>query len=93
MKELYYIETNAYDMVVVVAEDKSCKYLTATEDFPIFGDYTLEEKYAAAKEFLESICDTTSGWEDDCDYYQLIEEFADCNKIIAHIETDKYIYY
>lgn len=92
MKDLYYIETNAYDMVVVVAEDKSCKYLIATEDFPIFEDYTTEEKAVAAKEFLESIFDTTSGWEDDCDYYQLIEEFADTNEIIAHIETDD-IYY
>ena len=67
MKDLYFIYTNGYNMIVYVDENKNCKYLTETEDFPYLLNLSKEEQIAAAKKFLNSIEDDSS-WENDVSY-------------------------
>ena len=85
MKKLYYVRTNGYDMVVSVDENKECRYLTETSEFPYLLSMEDEEQRANATEFLESIEDDSS-WEDDCSYEQIFEEFP--VDVIAEIEKE-----
>lgn len=84
-RKLYFVETNGYNMVVSVDEDKNCRYLTETEDFPDIMYDDPEEQERKALEFLNSIEDDSS-WEDDCSYEQIFEEFP--VEIIAEIEKE-----
>lgn len=70
MKELYFVYTNGYNMVISVDEHKNCRYLTETEDFPYLLNLNKEEQISAAKEFLNSIEDDSS-WENDVSYDKL----------------------
>ena len=85
MKKIYFVETNGYNMVVSVDEDKNCRYLTETEDFPYVINDDTEEKEQKVLDFLESVEDDSS-WEDDCSYEQIFEEFP--VEIIAKIEKE-----
>lgn len=67
MKELYFVYTNGYNMVISVDEQKNCRYLTETEDFPYLLNFSKEEQISAAKEFLNSIEDDYS-WQNDVSY-------------------------
>lgn len=78
MKKIYYLRTNGYDMVVSVDENKNCRYLKETEDFPVYAEN--EEAIA----FLDSVEDD-SGWEDDCEYEEIFTEDVE---IIAEIEKE-----
>lgn len=70
MKELYFVYTNGYNMVIPVDEQKNCRYLTETEDFPYLLNLSKEEQISAAKEFLNSIEDDSS-WQNDVSYDEL----------------------
>lgn len=70
MKELYFVYTNGYNMVISVDEQKNCRYLTETEDFPYLLNLSKEEQISAAKEFLNSIEDDSS-WQNDVSYDEL----------------------
>lgn len=70
MKELYFVYTNGYNMVISVDEQKNCRYLTETEDFPYLLNLSKEEQISAAKEFLNSIEDNSS-WQNDVSYDEL----------------------
>lgn len=87
MKKLYFIKTNGYDMIVSVDEERNCRYLTETEEFPYIAEDEPEEQARKALEFLASVEDDSS-WEDDCTYYQIFEEFEDDIEIIAEIEKE-----
>ena len=86
MKSLYYGITNGYDLVISVDENKNCRYLTQTKDFPVFRDSNEKEREEIAKEFLNTILDDCT-WEDDCSYDDL---FNDDVKIIS--ETKKELF-
>lgn len=85
MKELYFVYTNGYNMVISVDEHKNCRYLTETEDFPYLLNLSKEEQISAAKEFLNSIKDDSS-WQNDVSYDYLftkdVEIIAMINKKI-----------
>ena len=84
-KDLYFVWTNGYNMVVSVDENNDCRYMTENNEFPhITND---EEKGKAATAFLESIEDDSS-WECDCTYEQIFEEFSDGIEIIAKISKE-----
>lgn len=70
MKELYFVYTNGYNMVISVDEQKNCRYLTETEDFPYLLNLSKEEQISTAKEFLNSIEDDSS-WQNDVSYDEL----------------------
>ena len=80
-KNLFYVRTNGYDMIVSVNEKKNCKYLTETNDFPyITGDEETQKKMAL--DFLAIIKDDSS-WNDDCTYDEIFGESE--NVVIAEM--------
>ena len=72
MKKLYYVRTNAYDMVVSVDEDNDVRYITETNEFPR-SDENIEK-------FVAGIEDDSS-WEDDIDY-------SDIEKMVESGDTE-----
>lgn len=82
MKKLYFVATGDYDMVVSVDGERSCRYLTETNDFPVLSGMDTEQKEQAIREFLEAIEDDSS-WNDGCVYDQI---FADGIEVLAEIE-------
>lgn len=87
MKKLYFIRTNAYDMVVSVDEEKNCLYLTENEEFPyIDEELEKEEQIKQATEFLKNVVEDDSSWENDCSYQQLFEDSS--IEILVEIEKD-----
>lgn len=84
-KELYFVKTNGYNMLVSVDGHKNCRYLTETIDFPNVTNLNKEEKENVISGFLQLVEDDSS-WEDDCSYYQIFEEFP--VEIILSIEKD-----
>ena len=87
MKKLYFVKTNGYNMLVSVDDEYNCRYLTETEDFPYITNDEPEIQKEKALDFLETVEDD-SGWEDDCSYDQIFEEFPDDIEIIAEIEKE-----
>lgn len=83
MKNLYFIATDDYDMVVSVDDDKNCRYLTENNDFPLLGEDP-EVNKKKAMDFLASVEDDSS-WEDDCSYDQI---FVDQINILAEISKE-----
>lgn len=93
MKNLYYVRTNGYDMVVSVNKDKEVRYLTETVDFPALSNLDDEDQIVIAKEFLESIEDDST-WEnagvvEDLDeWLNLDGHLGDASEIIINIEKE-----
>ena len=93
MKNLYYVRTNGYDMVVSANEDKEVRYLTETGDFPVMNGLDDEDQVVNAKEFLESIEDDST-WEsagivEDLDeWLNLDGHLGDASEIIVNIEKE-----
>lgn len=84
MKKLYFCKTNGYNMLVSVDNEKNCRYLTETIDFPYLVNEDEQQKQIAI-DFLNTVEDDSS-WEDDCTYDQI---FSNDIEIIA--ETEKYL--
>lgn len=76
LKKVYFLKTNGYNMLVSIDDDKKCKYLTETEDFPNIVNLDPKEQKEKIKKFLESIEDDTS-WETDCTYDQIFKTDVD----------------
>lgn len=87
-KDIYFISTNGYDMVVTVDENRDCRYLTETLEFPrnMCNKNKLDARNDAIA-FLKSIEDD-SGFEDNLTYAEIFEHFSDDIEIIANIEAD-----
>lgn len=85
-KNLYFIRTNGYDMIVSVDGDKNCRYLTETNNFPyITGMMDREEQKKIARKFLATVEDDSS-WSEDCTYDEIFGEPE--NEIIASKQND-----
>lgn len=84
MKKSYFVETNGYNMLVVVDENNNCRYITETNEFPYLVGLEEEEKRSKALDFLKSVEDISS-WNEDCSYDEL---FNSSNEVIAEISVD-----
>lgn len=84
-KDLFFVKTNGYNMLVSVDENDNCRYLNETDDFPYIGDLENKDAEIASLTFLNTIEDD-SHWESDCTFYQLFEEFP--IDIIASIKKE-----
>ena len=82
-KDLYFVWTNGYNMVVSVDANNDCRYIAENNSFPTISEG--DEK--AAIEFLQSIEDDSS-WDDDCTYQQLFEDHENDVKIVAKISKE-----
>lgn len=84
-KKLYYVKTNAYDMLVSYDDEKCVRYLTETNDFPESNDDIYE--------FLENVEDDSS-WEyeenveDLENWLNLDGHLGDASEILAEIEKE-----
>ena len=85
-KRLIYGETNAYDIIVSVDEERCCRYVTVKEWFPNLADCDDDEKAEKAEEFLRTIEDDSS-WENDS-YELSADEVLEYVDIIAEIEKE-----
>lgn len=74
-KKLYFIETNAYSMIVSVDSDKNCRYMWETNEceFPHIWEMPEEDREKAAKKFLRTVEDDSS-WNDNLIYDELFDE-------------------
>ena len=86
-KRLIYGETNAYDIIVSVVEERCCRYVTEKGWFPNLADCDDDdEKTEKAEEFLRTIEDDSS-WENDS-YELSADEVLEYVDIIAEIEKE-----
>lgn len=85
LKELFFIKTNGYNMLVSVDDSDNCRYLNETDDFPYIGDLENEDAETTIITFLNTIEDD-SHWENDCTFHQIFEEFP--INIIASIKKE-----
>lgn len=74
-KKLYFIETNAYSMIVSVDSDKNCRYMWETNEceFPHLWQMEEEKRKRAAVKFLKTVEDDSS-WRDNLTYTELFDE-------------------
>lgn len=84
-KNLYFIRTNGYDMIVSVDGEKNCRYLTETNDFPYITGMDKEEQKKIARKFLATVEDDSS-WNENCTYDEIFGKPE--NKIIAIKQND-----
>lgn len=84
-KDLYFVKTNGYNMVVSVDDDRICRYLTENDDcsFAFYAETDID----SVIRLLESVEDDSS-WESDCTYEQIFDEFPDDFNVIAKISKD-----
>lgn len=95
MTKLYYMRTNAYDMVVAIDELDECRYLTENIYYPQISSRMGRKKMKeAAEKFLERIEDTSS-WDDDINKDEIFDNVkiwsGDVDRdieIIAEIEKE-----
>lgn len=74
-KKLYFIETNAYSMIVSVDSNKKCRYLIENNkcEFPHLWQMEEEKRKRAAVKFLKTVEDDSS-WRDNLTYTELFDE-------------------
>lgn len=82
VKNLYFVVTNGYNMLVSIDKENNCRYLTETEEFPYIVGLEKDEQKEKALEFLELVEDDSS-WEDVGE----IEDLEEWLNIDGHLGT------
>lgn len=74
-KRLYFVETNAFYMIVSVDRKKNCRYLIENTkcEFPHLWQIDKDERWRVAVEFLKTVEDNSS-WRDNLTYDELFDE-------------------
>lgn len=96
MKRLYFVKTNAYDMLVTV-EGSEVRYLIENEytNFPKEKDYGFQDDFMvklteyekAVKEYLINEVEDNSSWETDVSLEEMFDIMDVC-EIVAEIEKE-----
>lgn len=97
MKKIYFVKTNAYDMIVTIDKEKNVKYLIENEytNFPKEKDFIFDEEFMVkstpyengVKEYLINEVEDDSSWENDVNIEDMFE-IMDVSEIVAEIEKE-----